>query len=297
VTIPEPLPAPLRAAVDQIASDRLSGASEILEQANALLAATLAANGPVRALARAICDAQPSMASLWNAALHAVAATHNPSVFEMFMARTARSDRSVVRFSLECFDGGRAGAPLRLATLSFSRTVATVITAFSESREVRVACAEGRPALEGRRLAAALAAAGIGVTYFTDAALGQALGAVDAVLVGADAVTPQAVMNKCGTRMLAAAALQQGVPVYVVASRDKFVSQAVSLQLAVREGAPDEVWDTPPPGVTVRNPYFEPTPIDLLTSVITDTGIIGAALVPDVCESSADPAVLAELLS
>src|SRR5436190_1738139 len=81
-----------------------------------------------------------------------------------------------------------------------------------------------RPALEGRRLASRLAAAGIAVTYFSDAAISQALGGADAVVFGADAVAPEWFLNKSGTRMLAAAAGQQGLPVHVIATRDKFVS-------------------------------------------------------------------------
>jgi translation initiation factor 2B subunit (eIF-2B alpha/beta/delta family) len=235
------------------------------------------------------------MAGVWNAALQAAASAANPAAFAAFAARVSRSEQAIIRFGLECFEAG-AGGPLRLATFSFSRTTVAVITALSESREVRVACAEGRPMGEGQRMATALAAAGIDVTYYTDAAIGQALGAVDAVVIGADAITPHAVINKSGTRLLAAAAAHQGVPVHVVAGREKFVSQAVSLQLAVREGAADEVWPAPPPRVEVRNAYFEPTPLDLITSVITDSGVIGAALIPEVCEAAPNSRMLEELL-
>ncbi|MGE0446981.1 MAG: hypothetical protein AB7P99_17270 [Vicinamibacterales bacterium] len=289
------LPRELQKRIDEIAGDRLAGASEILDRAIALLLDVQAADGPVRAVARALCDAQPSMAGMWNAGLHAVAGREDPSVFTAFTARVNRAERALIRVGLEFFEAG-ANAPLRLATFSFSRTAAALITALSETREVRVAAAEGRPMLEGRRMATALAAAGARVTFYTDAALGQALGAVDAVLVGADAITPDAVINKSGTRLLAAAAAHQGVPVYVAASREKFVSQAVSLQLAVREGHADEVWPTPPAGVEIRNPYFEPTPLDLVASVITDTGVIGAGLVPEVCEASSNVRWVAELL-
>jgi translation initiation factor 2B subunit (eIF-2B alpha/beta/delta family) len=76
--------------------------------------------------------------------------------------------------------------------------------------------------------------------------------------------------------MLAAAAAQQGVPLYVVATRDKFVSHGVAGRLVVREGAASEVWEAPPAGVTVRNPYFESTPLELVASLITDIGVIGS---------------------
>ena len=137
-------------------------------------------------------------------------------------------------------------------------------------------------------MAARLATLKIPVTCYTDAALGDALVDADAVIVGADAVGPEWFLNKIGTRMLAASASQQGVPVYVVASRDKFVSPPLADRLVVREGASSEVWDTPPAGVIVRNPYFEATPLDLVTTVISDIGLLGAGMIPDVCGAMLD---------
>jgi translation initiation factor 2B subunit (eIF-2B alpha/beta/delta family) len=105
------------------------------------------------------------------------------------------------------------------------------------------------------------------------------------VVVGADAVSPDWFLNKSGTRMLATAAAQQGVPLYVCATRDKFVSRAIAGRLSIRDESPSEIWPAPPAGVTVRNRYFEPTPVDLVSAVISDIGVLGAALVPDACHS------------
>jgi len=131
---------------------------------------------------------------------------------------------------------------------------------------------------------------GVPVTCFTDAAIGHALGGADAVLVGADAVAAEWFLNKSGTRMLAATAAQEGVPLYVLASRDKFVSHTIANRLAGREGSSAEVWQGAPAGVAVRNPYFESTPLDLVTAIITDAGVLGAALAPEVCASMEEQA-------
>src|SRR5262249_18009640 len=155
-------------------------------------------------------------------------------VFDRFAERVARAPAAIARFAREIFDEGQS--PLRLVTVSFSRTVETVLRSLAERRSLRIACSEGRPALEGRRLATRLAAHGVAVTCFSDAAIGHALASADAVLVGADAVAPEWFLNKSGTRMLAAAAAQQGIPVYVTAARDKFVSRAVARLLQMREG-------------------------------------------------------------
>ena len=133
------------------------------------------------------------------------------------------------------------------------------------------------------------------MTCYADGAIGRALEGADAMVVGADAVGPDWFLNKTGTRMLAALAATEGVPVYVVASRDKFVGRAIASRLAIPQKPPAEVWDNAPAGVEVRNLYFEPTPLDLVTSVITDVGVLGSGTIPDVCESAEDDALRAAL--
>jgi translation initiation factor 2B subunit (eIF-2B alpha/beta/delta family) len=235
------------------------------------------------------------MASVWNAALEAIASEGDPVRFERFAQRVARGPDTLARFARQCFSVDAGPSPLRLVTISSSRSVLTVVNAIRPVRDVRVLCSESRPALEGRALAARLASQGIPVTCFSDAAIGHALPGADAVLVGADAIGPEWFLNKSGTRMLAAAAQQHGIPVYVAATRDKFVSQSVGAHLVIREGAAAEIWDAPPAGVEVRNPYFESTPLDLVTMIISDVGLLGAGMVPDLCKSIHDPAALAAL--
>jgi translation initiation factor eIF-2B subunit delta len=282
-----------------LASDRESGASEILDEALAILADALASGADLIPIARGLCLAQPTMAPIWNATLAALAGRDDPERFTRFTQRVARAPDALARFALECFSdaeamdqpgNARRAAPLRLVTISFSRSVARVLEVLGQTRSLRVACSEGRPALEGRRLATRLAEVGVPVTCFTDAAIGHALGGADAVLVGADAVAAEWFLNKSGTRMLAATAAQEGVPLYVLASRDKFVSHTIANRLAGREGGSAEVWQGAPAGVAVRNPYFESTPLDLVTAIITDAGVLGAALAPEVCASMEEQA-------
>jgi translation initiation factor eIF-2B subunit delta len=163
--------------------------------------------------------------------------------------------------------------------------VLAVLEAIHRAGPVQVWCSESRPANEGRALAARLAAGGIPVTCVLDAAIGQSLAAADAALVGADAIAAGWFVNKAGTRMLAAAASAQGVPVYVVASRDKFACANVAARLTLREGPPAEVWRDPPPGVGVRNVYFETIPNDLVARFITDEGVLDAGMARQVCEA------------
>jgi translation initiation factor 2B subunit (eIF-2B alpha/beta/delta family) len=278
------------ARVRAIADDRESGATRLLHAAIAVLREARERPAELPGVAAALCRAQPTMASLWNAALEALASRADPDRFERFTRRVERAPQALARFARACFDADSPTGPLRVVTISSSGSVRVALEALRERRPLHVACSESRPALEGRVLAASLAASGIAVTCFSDAAIAAALADADAVLVGADAVTPTTVLNKCGTRMLAAAAALTGVPVYVVATRDKFVPLAVAARLVVREGEPSELWERPPDGVTLRNPYFETVPLDLISAVISDLGVLGAGTIPEVCRAAHDDA-------
>lgn len=287
------VPERLAARIQAIAEDRTSGATAILTDAVAVLRVAIADASSLPGVARALCEAQPSMAPVWNATLEAMAGAGHPGRLDRFAARVALGSAALARFAREHFLD--PAAPLRMVTLSSSASVRTILEAVSADRPVRVGCAEGRPALEGRVLAATLGAAGLPVTLFSDAGLGHALAGADAVVLGADAVAPEWFINKSGTYMLAAMAARQGVPVYVAATRDRFVGHALGAQLPVQESPPEEIWDHPAPGVTVRNPYFERTPLDLITAVISDLGILGADAVSDACTVAQDDAALEAL--
>jgi translation initiation factor 2B subunit (eIF-2B alpha/beta/delta family) len=287
----DPLPADLRRRIARLAADRTSGASEILEETVATLSAARQLGASTVDVARAVCQAQPAMAPVWNAAIAAVSSARAPQRLTQFVERLRRAPAALARFAASAFSSDH-DLPLRLVTISSSRSVLVAVESVRATRQVQVSCSDSRPALEGRRLATTLATSGVPVTMFSDAAIGHALASSDAVLVGADAIGPDWFINKSGTRMLAAAAAFQGVPVYVAATRDKFVSRELAGRLLIGEGAVNEIWDAPPPGVELRNPYFEFIPLDLISSVISDIGVLGAAVIPDVCASIHDAVAL-----
>ena len=186
---------------------------------------------------------------------------------------------------------GSGSEPLVVATVSASGSVRVCLEALSERTELQVICAEARPLMEGRRLAADLAAAGIPTTLCTDAGIDAVIATtglrLDAVVVGADAVAPRWFVNKCGTRQVVDVGAGLGVPSYVVASRDKFIHEALVDELRPREGPPEpeEVWEHPPRDVTVTNPYFERVPVESVANFVTDAGLLGPASVEDLCRS------------
>jgi translation initiation factor 2B subunit (eIF-2B alpha/beta/delta family) len=126
----------------------------------------------------------------------------------------------------------------RVMTTSYSSTVLVALAAAAaDGRLGAVVCCESRPLCEGVALARALAAAGArDVTVITDAQAAAFLGSVDLVLLGADALSEAGAVNKVGSRLIALAAREEGVPVYACCDSGKIsiggpVEQLVGLGL------------------------------------------------------------------
>lgn len=276
----------LREAIDTLARDHESGASELVARAIGILQrAGEEGRASLLEAARGVCYAQPAMAPMWNAAIAALAEAGAPGTFAAFTHRLQRSPAALRRVALEELTPA-ASQPLRIVTCSFSGSVLGVLAELAGSCRLTVACAEGRPAFEGRRLAAALAATPATVEFYTDAALALALRDAAALLVGADAITPEWFLNKVGSLALATAAAANGVPLFVLATRDKFLPPPFFIGLPLADGDPRDVWSDAPEGVIVRNPYFERVPLDLATAVLTDAGALGPGMVEEACRAA-----------
>lgn len=139
---------------------------------------------------------------------------------------------------------------------------------------------ETRPLLQGARLTAYEAArAGVPYTVLADNAAGSlfAAGEVDAVLVGADRIAADgATANKVGSYPLAVLARYHNVPFIVVAPTstvDLATPDGTSIEVEHRPG--HEVTDGAAPlGATAYNPAFDVTPPELITALVTESGVI-----------------------
>jgi len=104
-------------------------------------------------------------------------------------------------------------------------------------------------------------------------------GKIDAVIVGADRITKDAVFNKIGTYMHAVCAKYHHIPFYVAAPASTFDAGASESDIVVEERSRDEVANlfgrsTVPENVPVINYAFDATPLDLVTAIITDKGVL-----------------------
>ena len=103
-------------------------------------------------------------------------------------------------------------------------------------------------------------------------------GMIDAVVVGADRITPDAVFNKIGTYMHAVCAHHHSIPFYVAAPYSTLDFSHTETDVTIEERSRNELAfcgdrQLIPDGVDVVNPAFDATPLSLVTAIITDKGI------------------------
>jgi len=250
---------------------------------------------------------QPSMALVHQLAARALEVTDAglaradaPSALRTEIARTCAAERDDLAASRRAVAAVAASlVTVRgswIATLSASGMVSDAIArVHADGRRPSVLLAEGRPKLEGRAMAATLAAAGVPVWLVVDAALPLLLPQAAMLWIGADAVTDRGVLNKIGSYAAALAAREHGVPVYALAGRRKFMPGSTA-SLRIDEMPPDEVWREPAAGVQPRNVYFEIVPLELLRGVVVEDAVLGSAEAAVAAKDRELPAALAAAL-
>ncbi|MGB9022813.1 MAG: ribose 1,5-bisphosphate isomerase [Candidatus Bathyarchaeia archaeon] len=169
-----------------------------------------------------------------------------------------------------------------------SAAISVIKTAWQMGKRIHVYATETRPRFQGRITAGILLEAGIPVTMIVDSAARYFMKDIDKVIVGADAVSANgAVVNKIGTSMIALAAKESNVRMFVAAETYKFSPETmIGEVVAIEERSTDEVIGTAElrklPNVEVKNPSFDVTPAEYIDLIITEKGITppqGAMLV------------------
>jgi translation initiation factor 2B subunit (eIF-2B alpha/beta/delta family)/ADP-ribose pyrophosphatase YjhB (NUDIX family) len=225
-------------------------------------------------LAGELVHARPGMAALANRVNRVMA-----TVDERTPAAVERRAGDAMAAALSADEAAAAVAADRLSgtVLTLSRS-GTVLAALREADLDGVVVATSHPGGEGVGVAERLRAAGADVTLVPDATVAHHLGtaAVDAVVVGADAVLPDGgVVNKVGTRAAALAAAREGVPLLAVAARDKVLPAAPDGERAPDLGSVDRaaVYDGDA-DIEVATPLFDVTPPELVDAVVTEDGAL-----------------------
>ncbi len=170
-----------------------------------------------------------------------------------------------------------------LACVEHGTALGVIKSAFEAGRKIFVYATETRPLLQGARLTAfELREAGIPFKLITDnmVAFHMQRGLITKVVVGADRITRQGdVVNKIGTYGIAVLAKAHGIPFYVAAPSSTIDLTIERDGITIEERSPSEVTHirgvkVAPEGVDAANPAFDMTPRELVSGIITETGVL-----------------------
>jgi len=282
--------------IDEIRNDRTHGASQLARQAAGVLK-TAAEHSQVdsveqflqeqKAVGERLMSARPAMAPVFNIVnglLNTIAGKATEMELDSIRRFTMSRADEVIEGSLEAIAQiARYGSKLiadgdRIMTHSYSSTVVAVLKeAFTKHRDIEVIITRSGPGRTGERIAQQLELYGIPVTFIDDAAMGFYVSTVNKVMVGADGVCADGkIVNGIGTYQLALVAERASIPFYVLCETLKFDPRLRSNGVDLEEKGPLEVVEAGrlPPGVKVKNPYFDITPLELITGIVTENGLL-----------------------
>ena len=168
-----------------------------------------------------------------------------------------------------------------LCAVEYGTALGVVRAAWEQGKKTKVIADETRPLLQGARLTAyELKRDGIPVTLITDNMAGYVMskGLVNKVIVGADRIVSDAVVNKIGTYSVAILAHEHDIPFYVAAPKSTFDLAHTAKDVIIEERKPEEVTTfagvrTAPEGIGVMNPAFDITPLKYVSAIICETQV------------------------
>ncbi len=162
---------------------------------------------------------------------------------------------------------------------SNSSVVSSFFRKMSEAGvNLRVIQTESRPENEGRYQARILADLGFDVEFVVDSAAGFMMKNVDLVITGADQIQKDYFVNKIGTFVIGLLCREYKVPLIVLADSRKISDSAGnpdSLKNLIRPS--QDIWNVAHEKIHPVNYYFEPVPIGLVSTIITENSVIKPA--------------------
>lgn len=269
--------------VDQIRQDQNSGATQLAISALQSVRDWLG-HGPrtgleLETLLSTLQAARPSMVPLANAITRCqqqfgpwqvpedVAAQAEP-VIHSVLSKLHSASESVAQHAAALIPPGAT-----LLTHSRSSQVIALMQRLAQrAQPFSVICSQSSPGNEGFTLARELDALGVPVTLITDAQLGLFAAKADMVISGCDTwLADGYFVNKSGTYLMALAARDQGIPLWVLA--DSFKDSHHTQQSVTLEEMPAQELGGPTgPHIEIRNIYFETVPVRLITGRVSEQG-------------------------
>ena len=264
--------------IEEVAHDRVRGASVLGREAIDLLSAAIEAS-EAATVEDLFCDlflvgsrlrkAQPGMAIIGNLVgmlLYQadVKRRGSASGSEFRQVISSLAKQLVGRSKEAAEDASRNSVTILpsdgyVLTHSYSSTVLRALELGKKSsRDFQVYVTESYPRMEGKQLAKDLVHVGVPVKLVADSAVESIITDVDLVLVGADSVlTDGSLVHKAGTRNIATTANEREIPFYSACETTKF---STSDFLGER--------------VETSGTLFDVTPSKYVSKFITETGLV-----------------------
>ena len=168
-----------------------------------------------------------------------------------------------------------------LATVEYGTALGIIRASWEQGKKIKVIATETRPLLQGARLTAyELKRDSIPVTLITDSMVGYVMHneLTNCVVVGADRIVQDAVINKIGTYSIAVLAKEHKLPFYVAAPKSTFDLARKGVDVRIEERNPTEVacfggQQISTSGINILNPAFDVTPLEYVSAIICESGI------------------------
>ena len=239
--------------IESIKNDNIHGASYLVEKCAKLLLSLDDEKSLIEA-AKELRYAQPYMALIYNLCEGVLKNLDNPKEYIQNFLKEEKSQREyAIKRAAQIIKNGDT-----ILTHSFSSMVFEALQLASKTKKFSVFCTESRPKNEGVVLAQELTKLHIDTTLIIDAAAPYVLKDIDAVLIGADGIGDFGLVHKIGTFALALASQRYRIPIYALATKNRFWSKDFILP----KETPKDPSDVTSCNVQVKNIYFDIIALD-----------------------------------
>jgi translation initiation factor 2B subunit (eIF-2B alpha/beta/delta family) len=260
--------------INGIKEDSVSGCSEMTSRLLQNLRSLLNTNRSMTRMewqefAKELRAARPGMAPFHNIAEMIDATAIDPTytnwndAMAEHIDRTLQQEMNSASEIAEKFLGLAQGG--KVLTMSFSGTVMSSILRQMSENDIVVYVAESLPMGEGRTTVKRLASHKVHVKMIPDSMIGSVVDEIDYCLVGADAITSKGIVNKVGTRAMAATCMTAGKTFYVLSSEIK-IADLKEIDLMRTSKVHD--------GFTDLCQTFELTPHEFIDTIVTNKRVL-----------------------
>jgi len=282
--------------IDEIRSDKIHGASQLARQAVQVLSIAAERSQAesvdrflleLEEVGQVLMSVRPAMAPVYNVISRILKAI---SAKSEGMEMTAIRQLTIIKADEAINDSKQAVARIaefasalitdhdRILTHSYSSTVMEMLkVAHARHNNIEVIATRSGPGRTGEGIAGELGHLGVAVTFIDDTAMGLYTASASKVVVGADRICADGMLiNGVGTYPLALTTQKAGIPFYVLCETLKFDTRLSSSKVDLEEKETSEVVKPGrlPPEVRVKNPYFDITPMELVTGIVTENGVL-----------------------